>query len=314
LDGVRIRIAANISQPDTVHELKQFGAEGIGLFRTEFLYMGRETPPSEQEQFEAYRQVLEAFAPEPVVIRTLDIGGDKDLPYLDIGREENPFLGFRALRYCLSHQDIFRLQLRALLRASVHGNLKIMFPMVTNLTEVQMAYACLEEARQELLREGTRVSDDIEIGIMVETPAAAMISEILAKEVDFFSIGTNDLTQYTLAVDRHNEKVAPMYDSFHPAVIKLIERTVASAHAAGIWVGLCGEMAGDPLAVPLLLGLGLNELSMNAPAIPWVKEKVRCFTMRAAEDIARQALELKTGTEVRQFLASIVGSGTTRDL
>lgn len=306
LDGVRIRIAANISQPEATRELRNLGAEGVGLFRTEFLYMGRDAPPSEQEQFEVYRHVLEAVDPEPVVIRTIDIGGDKDVPYLGIGKEDNPFLGFRALRYCLSHQEIFRLQLRALLRASVYGKLRIMFPMVTNLTELQMADACLEEARQELVREGSPISDDIKIGIMVETPAAAIMSDVLAEKVDFFSLGTNDLTQYTLAVDRHNEKVAPLYDSFDPAVIRLIQRTVSSARAAGIWVGLCGEMASDLLAVPLLVGVGLNELSMNATAIPWVKEKVRRFTMPEAEDIAKKAQQLRTGTEVRQFLATVM--------
>lgn len=270
--GKRIEVAGNIGKPEDVHKVLENGADGIGLFRTEFLYMDREEMPTEEEQFESYKYVLEKMESKPVVIRTLDIGGDKQLPYLVMPNEMNPFLGYRAIRLCLDRTDIFKIQLRALLRASVYGNLKVMFPMVSSLDEFQKSKEIVEECRKELKAEGKEVSDSIEWGIMVEIPAAAIMADELAKHVDFFSIGTNDLIQYTLAADRMSEKVSYLYDPMHPAVLRLIKMTIDGAHSQGKWVGMCGEMAGDETAIPTLVEYGLDEFSMSASSILRAKQ------------------------------------------
>ena len=266
-DGEHVELAANIGTPKDLDGVIANGAEGIGLYRTEFLYMGRENLPTEDEQFEAYKEVVERMEGKPVVIRTLDIGGDKELPYLDLPKEMNPFLGFRAIRLCLEQQDLFRVQLRALLRASAYGNLKIMFPMIAVLEELRQAKALLNEEKDKLISEGVTVSDSIEVGIMVEIPSTAVAAPQFAKEVDFFSIGTNDLIQYTFAADRMNQQVSYLYQPYHPAILRLVEMVIKAAHKEGKWVGMCGEMAGDEIAIPLLLGLGLDEFSMSATSI-----------------------------------------------
>jgi phosphotransferase system enzyme I (PtsI) len=302
VDGQRVTLMANIGRPSEVQPALNMGAAGIGLFRTEFLYMDREQLPSEEEQLAAYRQVVELMAPQPVIIRTLDIGGDKDLPYLGLVREANPFLGWRALRYSLSHPEIFRTQLRAILRAAAAGEVRIMFPLVVSIQEIRQAKEQLAQAQRELDERKVPRGDKVQVGIMVETPAAAIIADQLAREADFFSIGSNDLIQYTLAADRQNERVAAVFDSFHPAVLRLIDTTIAAGREAGIEVGLCGEMAGDPLATPLLLGLGLQKFSMAALSLPAVKEKVRTWSLDAARSLARQALELSSGEEVQTLV------------
>lgn len=269
-----IEICGNIGSPKDVEQVLENGGDGVGLFRTEFLYMDRESMPSEEEQFNSYKIVLEKMKDKPVVIRTLDIGGDKKLDYLDLGEEMNPFLGYRAIRLCLDRVDIFKIQLRALLRASIYGNLKIMFPMISCIEEFRQAKKILEECKNELISEGISVSDSIEIGIMVEIPAAAVSAREFAKEVDFFSIGTNDLIQYTLACDRMNEKVSYLYDPMHPSVLSLIKMTIDGAHAEGKWVGMCGEMAGDEQAIPKLLEYGLDEFSMSATSILSAKNQI----------------------------------------
>jgi len=301
-DGHRVEVVANIGNAAGAAAALEAGAEGVGLLRTEFLYLEHTHLPDEEEQYQAYRAVLEAFGSRPVILRTLDIGGDKDLPYLDLPHEVNPFLGFRAIRLCLARPEIFKPQLRAALRASVGGNLKIMFPMVATVAEVRAARAILEECRAELLAEGQPVAKDIEIGIMVEIPAAALLAERFATEVDFFSIGTNDLTQYTLAADRTNALVAALGSGFQPAVLHLVRNVITAAHAQGKWVGLCGELAGDPLAIPILLGLGLDEFSMNPPAIPLAKQIIRALTLAEARKIAQHALELDNPQIIRAWV------------
>ncbi|MFD1427595.1 phosphotransferase system enzyme I (PtsI) [Kroppenstedtia sanguinis] len=300
-DGEQIQVFANIGSPADVDGALKNGAEGIGLFRTEFLYLENDHWPTEEEQYQAYRQVLEAFGDRPVVIRTLDIGGDKDLPYADLPEEENPFLGHRAIRYCLSQPEIFKTQLRALLRAGVHGNLWIMFPMVENLSEIRQAKTLLEESRNELETEGVQTARKLKTGIMIEVPAAAVIADLLAKEVDFMSIGTNDLTQYTLAADRGNERVASLYDAAHPAVLRLVRQTCDAARQEGIVVGMCGELAGDPRMSEILIGLGLNELSMSAGTIPEVKERIRQVQTEEARELADKVLVQPTPEEVRSL-------------
>jgi phosphotransferase system enzyme I (PtsI) len=270
--GKRIEVAGNIGKPEDVHKVIENGADGIGLFRTEFLYMDRDDMPTEDEQFESYKYVLEKMEGKPVVIRTLDIGGDKQLPYLAMPNEMNPFLGYRAIRLCLDRTDLFKIQLRALLRASVYGNLKVMFPMVSSLSEFLKSKELVEECTAELKAEGHEVSDSIEWGIMVEIPAAAVVADELAKHVDFFSIGTNDLIQYTLAADRMSEKVSYLYDPMHPAVLRLIKMTIDGAHSQGKWCGMCGEMAGDETAIPTLVEYGLDEFSMSASSILRAKQ------------------------------------------
>lgn len=272
--GKRVEVCGNIGKAKDVEAVLANGGDGVGLFRTEFLYMDRESMPTEDEQFEAYKHVVEKMGKKPVVIRTLDIGGDKKLSYLPLPEEMNPFLGYRAIRLCLGRKDIFKVQLRALLRASVYGNLKIMFPMISSLEEFDEAKGVLKECMDELTKEGKTFNKDLETGIMVEIPAAAVNSEELAKHVDFFSIGTNDLIQYTLAADRMNEKVSYLYDPMHPAVLKLIKMTIESAHKAGKWCGMCGEMAGDEKAIPTLVEYGLDEFSMSASSILTAKELI----------------------------------------
>ncbi|MBB5354084.1 phosphotransferase system enzyme I (PtsI) [Anoxybacillus mongoliensis] len=301
-DGHHVELAANIGTPNDVEGVLANGAEGIGLYRTEFLYMGRNELPTEEEQFEAYKTVLEKMEGKPVVVRTLDIGGDKELPYLDLPKEMNPFLGFRAVRLCLDMQDMFRTQLRALLRASVYGNLKIMFPMIATLDEFRQAKAILLEEKEKLVAEGVAVSDDIEVGMMVEIPAAAVLADQFAKEVDFFSIGTNDLIQYTMASDRMNERVSYLYQPYNPAILRLIYNVIEAAHKEGKWVGMCGEMAGEELAVPILLAFGLDEFSMSATSILRVRSQLKKLSKQEAERVKDHILSLATAEEVVRFV------------
>ena len=299
-DGKRIVVAANIGQPAEIEAAVASGGDGVGLFRTEFLFMGRDSLPSEQEQFEAYKFVIERCKGHLCVIRTIDIGGDKPLPYLAIPKEDNPFLGWRAIRISLKRTDIFRTQLRAILRAAAFGKTAIMLPMIVSVSEVVQTKALLAQARAELAAEGEPVPTDLPLGIMVETPAAAVMAPELAKECDFFSIGTNDLVQYTLAADRGNQKVSYLFDHFHPAVLRLIAMTIQAAHAGKIWVGVCGEMAGDPLATKLLIALGVDELSMSAPAIPIIKDIIS--SIKSDDALARSILSLDSVEKVREYL------------
>ncbi|MFC0295985.1 phosphoenolpyruvate--protein phosphotransferase [Geobacillus jurassicus] len=301
-DGVHVELAANIGTPDDVKGALANGAEGIGLYRTEFLYMGRSELPTEEEQFASYKTVLEKMNGKPVVVRTLDIGGDKELPYLHLPKEMNPFLGFRAIRLCLEMQEMFRTQLRALLRASVHGNLKIMFPMIATLDEFRQAKTILLEEKEALLRQGVPVADNIEVGMMVEIPAAAVMADQFAKEVDFFSIGTNDLIQYTMAADRMNERVSYLYQPYNPAILRLISHVIDAAHREGKWVGMCGEMAGDPIAIPILLALGLDEFSMSATSILPARAQLKRLSKEDAARMKETVLSLGTAEEVVAFV------------
>ncbi|RKD75699.1 phosphotransferase system enzyme I (PtsI) [Sinobaca qinghaiensis] len=301
-DDHHVELAANIGTPQDMEGVLANGAEGIGLYRTEFLYMGRDELPTEEEQFEAYKSVLEKMDNKRVVIRTLDIGGDKELPYLDLPKEMNPFLGFRAIRLCLEKTDMFKTQLRALLRASAYGKLSIMFPMVAAIEEVRQAKAILQEVKEELTAGGTEVSDAIEIGIMVEIPSTAAAAEIFAKEVDFFSIGTNDLIQYTMAADRMSEKVAHLYQPYHPAILRLVKNVIDAAHKEGKWAGMCGEMAGEPTAVPLLLGLGLDEFSMSATSVLPARSQIRQLSKKEAESLVEEAMTLSTSAEIAELV------------
>ncbi|TCL65342.1 phosphoenolpyruvate--protein phosphotransferase [Hydrogenispora ethanolica] len=305
-DGHPVELAANIGGPKEVPLALEHGATAIGLFRTEFLYMDQASAPSEEQQFKAYQSVLAQMGERPVIVRTLDIGGDKQLPYLPIGAELNPFLGYRALRLCLDRRDLFKTQLRAIYRASVHGNLRIMFPMVSGVEELRAAKAVAAEVREELAAAGIPFRPDVPLGIMIEIPAAALISDLLAQEADFFSIGTNDLIQYSLAVDRTNQKVAALYNPFHPGVLRLLKLTVDNAHRAGKWVGLCGETGGDPRLIPVLVGLGLDELSMNAGALPAAKKRLRELDFKACAEHARHALGLATAAEIEAYLAESI--------
>ncbi|PKU50948.1 MULTISPECIES: phosphoenolpyruvate--protein phosphotransferase [Lysinibacillus] len=305
-DGVHVELAANIGSPSDLDGVLRHGAEGIGLYRTEFLYMGRENLPSEEEQFTAYKTVIEGMKGKPVVIRTLDIGGDKHLPYLPLQEEMNPFLGHRAIRLCLEQQELFRTQLRALLRASVYGNLKIMFPMIATIQEFREAKAILLEEKEKLVAAGIAVSSDMEIGMMVEIPATAVMADIFAKEVDFFSIGTNDLIQYTMAADRMNEKVSYLYQPYNPAILRLIQMVIEAAHKEQKWVGMCGEMAGDEFAVPLLLGLGLDEFSMSATSILKTRSLLKQLSATEMQVLAAQALQLATAEEVLEKVKQAV--------
>ncbi|WP_044479211.1 phosphoenolpyruvate--protein phosphotransferase [Paenibacillus antibioticophila] len=301
-DGYRMRLAGNISSVKDVEQAVKYGAEGVGLFRTEFLYMDRSAFPSEEEQFEVYRQVVEAAGGHPVVIRTLDIGGDKQLEYFPLFEEENPVLGFRAIRISLDEAEMFKTQLRALLRASAYGQIKILYPMIHTLEEVRQANALLEEAKQELLRRELPFNKDIETGIMIEIPAAAAIADLLAQEVDFFSIGTNDLVQYVLAVDRMNEKVAHLYHPYHPAVIRLLRQTVLAAKEAGISVSVCGEMAGDEKALPLWLYLGVTNLSMSPQSLLRVKHRILNSTLAEGMEQGKHCYTLTTTEEIEAAL------------
>jgi phosphoenolpyruvate-protein phosphotransferase (PTS system enzyme I) len=297
-DNHHVELAANIGTPNDLKGVIENGGEGVGLYRTEFLYMGRDQLPTEQEQFEAYKAVLEGMAGKPVVVRTLDIGGDKELPYLHLPKELNPFLGFRAIRLCLEEQGIFRTQLRALLRASTYGNLKIMFPMIATLDEFRAAKAMLEEEKDKLISEGVSVAEHIELGIMVEIPSTAILADQFAKEVDFFSIGTNDLIQYTMAADRMNERVSYLYQPYSPSILRLVKMVIDAAHAEGKWAGMCGEMAGDETAIPLLLGLGLDEFSMSATSILKARSQIKNLSKADMESLAEQVLNMQTTDQV----------------
>jgi len=300
-DGREVLISANIEFPDEVSSVKLHGSHGIGLYRTEFFYMNRNDAPSEEEHYEAYKYVAEAMNPHPVIIRTLDIGGDKFLSQFRIPHEMQPFLGWRAIRFCLARPDIFKLQLRAILRASVHGNLKLMYPMISGIEELRQANRLLGEAKEELRKNGLAFNDQIKVGVMIEVPSAAMTADILAKEADFFSIGTNDLIQYSLAVDRSNEKVAYLYEPAHPAVLRFIKNIIDAAHQANIKVAMCGEMAGDPSLTLILLGLGLDEFSMPSQIIPELKYIIRAVEYKEAQWLANQAMGLSTGAQVEEL-------------
>ncbi|QOY36442.1 phosphoenolpyruvate--protein phosphotransferase [Anaerobacillus isosaccharinicus] len=306
LDGEHVELAANIGTPNDVQGVLNNGGEGVGLYRTEFLYMGREQLPTEEEQFVAYKTVLENMQGKPVVVRTLDIGGDKELPYLHFPKEMNPFLGYRAIRLCLDQQEIFRTQLRALLRASTYGHLKIMFPMIATLEEFLEAKSILLEEKELLVSQGEEVSSTIEVGMMVEIPATAIMADQFAKEVDFFSIGTNDLIQYTMAVDRMNEQVAYLYQPYHPAILRLVKMVVDAAHKEGKWVGMCGEMAGDQTAIPILLAMGLDEFSMSASSILPARSLISKLNKKELEDLIPTLLSFKSGAEVESYIKSIV--------
>ncbi|WP_323697627.1 phosphoenolpyruvate--protein phosphotransferase [Staphylococcus pseudintermedius] len=298
LDGHEVELAANIGTPNDLEGVHNNGAEGIGLYRTEFLYMGRDNMPTEDEQFEAYKKVLESMEGKRVVVRTLDIGGDKELPYLNLPEEMNPFLGYRAIRLCLDQPEIFRPQLRALLRASAYGKLNIMFPMVATIREFRDAKALLLEEKENLKQEGVEVSDDIELGIMVEIPATAALADVFAKEVDFFSIGTNDLIQYTMAADRMSERVSYLYQPYNPSILRLIKQVIDASHQEGKWTGMCGEMAGDETAIPLLIGLGLDEFSMSATSILKARRQIKDLSRTEMVQLADRALNCATVDEV----------------
>ena len=300
-DGKHFELAANIGTPKDVEGVNENGAEAVGLYRTEFLYMDSQDFPTEDEQYEAYKAVLEGMNGKPVVVRTMDIGGDKELPYFDLPKEMNPFLGFRALRISISETGdaMFRTQIRALLRASVHGQLRIMFPMVALLKEFRAAKAIFEEEKANLLADGVAVAEGIEVGIMIEIPAAAMLADQFAKEVDFFSIGTNDLIQYTMAADRMNEQVSYLYQPYNPSILRLINNVIKAAHAEGKWAGMCGEMAGDQTAVPLLVGMGLDEFSMSATSVLRTRSLMKKLDTAKMEEYANRALsECSTMEEV----------------
>ena len=303
-DGHHVELAANIGTPNDLKGVIENGGEGVGLYRTEFLYMGRDQLPSEEEQFESYKAVLERMEGKSVVVRTLDIGGDKELPYLELPQEMNPFLGFRAIRLCLEEQGIFRTQLRALLRSSNFGNLKIMFPMIATLDEFRAAKAILEEEKEKLLSEGQTVADKIELGIMVEIPSTAILADQFAKEVDFFSIGTNDLIQYTMAADRMNQQVSYLYQPYSPSILRLVKMVIDAAHAEGKWAGMCGEMAGDETAIPVLLGLGLDEFSMSATSILKARSQIKNLKKSDMEKLVQEVLNMQTTAQVIEAVNS----------
>jgi phosphotransferase system enzyme I (PtsI) len=300
IDGHTVTLSANIELHDEVRSVLEHGAQGIGLYRTEFLYIGREGLPSEEEQFTIYKDVASKLAPNPVIIRTMDLGGDKFVSPFESPKEINPYLGWRGIRFSLARKDIFKTQLRAILRASVHGDVKIMYPMVSSLDELLEAGDVLKEARAELKRQGLKFDEKCDVGIMIETPSAVMIARELAGHSDFFSIGSNDLIQYSLAADRGNEKVAYLYQPLHPAVLRLIDETIKVAKESGIWVGLCGEMSSDVICAFVLIGLGIDELSTSPYVVPEIKEKVRSIYFADAEKVARHALTLKTASEVER--------------
>ena len=302
-DGVHIELVANIGKPEDLEKVLQYDGEGVGLFRTEFLFMDRTAMPTEEEQFEAYKAVAEGLKGKPVIIRTLDIGGDKEIPYMGLTRDENPFLGYRAIRFCLDRKDdVYRPQLRALLRASAYGNIKIMVPMVTCIEELREAKALIEEIKKELDEKNIPYKKDIEVCIMVETAAASLMADVFAKEAAFFSIGTNDLTQYTMSVDRGNDKVSYLYSTFNPAVLRSIKRIITCGREAGIMVGMCGEAASDPLMIPLLLAFGLNEFSMSASAILFSRKLITGYSVEELQAVADKAMSFATAAEVEAYM------------
>ncbi len=306
-DGVHIELVANIGNPDDLAKVLEYDGEGVGLFRTEFLFMDRTSMPTEEEQFEAYKKVAEGLSGKPVIIRTLDIGGDKEIPYMGLAKDENPFLGYRAIRLCLDRkEDIYRPQLRALLRASAFGGIKIMIPMITCIDEIREAKALIEEIKGELDRKGIAYNKDIQVGIMVETAAASLMADVFAKEVDFFSIGTNDLTQYTMSVDRGNEKISYLYSTFNPAVLRSIRNIISCGREAGIMVGMCGEAASDPLMIPLLLAFGLNEFSMSASAILKSRKMITGYSSQELQAVAEKAMSFTTAKEVEAYMKEFV--------
>jgi phosphotransferase system enzyme I (PtsI) len=298
LDGKEIHLSANVEQTSDLEAVKFHGAEGVGLFRTEYLFINREALPTEEEQYQAYRQLAAGLKPQPVIIRTLDLGGDKFLSHLNLPVEMNPFLGWRAIRFCLEERDIFRAQLRAILRASIEGNVKVMYPMISGVGEMDQANALLEEYKAELRAEKTAFDEGMQVGAMIEIPSAAVAADALARRAKFFSLGTNDLIQYSLAVDRLNERIAHLYEPTHPAVVRLIKWTVDAAHRANIWCGLCGEMSGDPALTPLLLGLGVDELSTAPSIVPQIKFLIRRLKMEEAKALADFALNCESGREI----------------
>lgn len=298
LDGSRVVLSANLELAEDSESVREAGAEGVGLFRTEYLYLQGEQIPDEEAQYQAYRRVAESVSPDTAIIRTLDIGGDKFIAHLEMPQEVNPFLGWRAIRFCLQRRDLFRTQLRAILRASAHGSVKLMYPMISGLEELQQANALLEECREELRNEGVAFDPAMEVGAMIEIPSAVLVADRLAEHVKFFSIGTNDLIQYTLAIDRLNDRIAHLYEPTHPAVLRLIRMTVDAAHRHGLWVGVCGEMAGDPVMVPLLLGLGVDELSAAPASVPRIKHLVRRCRISEARELAEWSLEQSSGGPV----------------
>lgn len=304
-DGFEVELGANIGSPKDVASALENGAEAIGLFRTEFLYMGRDSFPTEEQQFEMYSEVLKRMGSKPTVVRTMDIGGDKELSYMDLPKELNPFLGLRAIRLSLNMPDLFRTQLRALIRASVHGNLKIMFPMIATLEEFRQAKRLFIEEQEKLVAEGIAFNDNIEVGIMVEIPSTAVMADVFAKEVDFFSIGTNDLIQYTLAADRMNENVAHLYQPFNPAILRMVKMVIDAAHKEGKWAGMCGEMAGEELAVPILLAMGLDEFSMSATSILKTRSIISKLSKAEIEPHIDAILSLATAEDVKNYVSKI---------
>ncbi|HBA83738.1 MAG TPA: phosphoenolpyruvate--protein phosphotransferase [Verrucomicrobia bacterium] len=300
-DGYNVLLSANIELPSDVEAVVGNGAYGVGLFRSEYLYLAQDGMPSEEEQFKAYDEVAQRLAPAPVIIRTLDLGGDKFLSHLKTPQELNPFMGWRAIRFCLAQPDIFKTQLRAILRASRHGNVKIMYPMISNVDEVLQANTFLEQAKHELRTKGISFNEDLEVGVMVEVPSAALTANLIAPHVNFFSLGTNDLVQYTLAVDRVNERIAYLYEPTHPAIMRLIKHTIDVGHEHDVWTGICGEMAGNPLMAPLLVGLGVDELSVSPTMVPLVKDAIRSIRYSQAEDLARAALASECAKDVLEL-------------
>ncbi|MFA5148055.1 MAG: phosphoenolpyruvate--protein phosphotransferase [Candidatus Omnitrophota bacterium] len=300
-DGRIIQLAANIEIPDEVASVKSHGANGIGLYRTEFFYLDRTDFPTEEEQYQSYKSVAEQMSPNPVIVRTLDLGGDKFMSQMKIAKEMNPFMGWRAIRFCLARPDIFKIQLRAIMRASAHGKLKIMYPMISGIEEVREANKLLAEIKDEMRRGGVPFDENVEVGVMIEVPSAALTADILAREISFFSIGTNDLIQYSLAVDRVNEKIAYLYEPAHPAVLRLIKNVIDTGHKSNIWVGMCGEMAGEPAFTLLLLGLGLDEFSTSPVNIPRIKQIIRSVDYSTAQKIAEEAMALSTGAEIEEY-------------
>jgi len=306
VDGYRVTLSANIELPKDVDAVLASGAEGVGLFRTEYFYMSSKELPTEEEQYEAYRAVAQRLAPAPVIIRTLDLGGDKFLSNLGVNWEEsNPFMGWRAIRFCLAQPDLFRTQLRAILRASIVGNVKIMYPMISNLDEIVRANVILDQAKKELLEKGHPFNPHVEVGVMIEVPSAALVADMLAPYVSFFSLGTNDLIQYTLAIDRGNERVAYLYEPTHLAILRLIKNTIDIGHRHGIWTGICGGMASDPLMTPLLLGLGIDELSVSCSALPLVKDAIRRVSLSEAHEIAELALTSQSAVDVHDMFREL---------